>query len=158
MTHNNIDRVEAVENLFPIDGPHTPETLIAASQAIAELWRYLGHATISGTRKILTDPADAYTMVGALAAAERSSVDVLERLSTWARNIGDESTYTDRFGHDDPDGTRDQIQSNCHLIAGYLRDITNNHEVAAQRLDMAQSGLGHLYRDADDDDLSVTPE
>lgn len=154
----NTDLVAVVRDLFPTIGPHTPEQMIAAAEAIAELWRYLGHATISGTRKILTDPADAYTVTGALVAAERSSVDVLERLGIWARGIGDESTYTDHFGHDDPDGTQDQIQSVCHMTAGYFRDASNNHEVAAQRLDLAQNFLASLYRNADDDDLSVTPE
>lgn len=153
----NTDRVTAVRELFSTTGPHTPEQVIAAAEAIAELWRYLGHATTE-TRKVLANPADAYSVTGALAAAERSSVDVLGRLGIWARGIGDESTYTDHFGHDDPDGTQDQIQSVCHMAAGYFRDASNNHEVAAQRLDLAQNVLASLYRNADDDDLNVTPE
>ncbi|MEU4843161.1 hypothetical protein [Nocardia testacea] len=143
--------MHAVTDLFPTDEPHTPETLIAASRAIAELWRYLGHATISGVHKILTDPADVYSIVGALESAEHSSIQVLERLGLWARNIGDESTYTDRFGHNDPDGTADQIQSAGHYINRHLQAAARHHNIAGDQLSAAHGILSHLYRAADDD-------
>ena len=151
MAHNDIDRVQVVREMFSTNGPHTPESMIAAAEAIAELWRYLGHATISGTREILTDPADAYTLTGALAAADRSSVDVLERLALYARNIGDESTYTKHFGITDPDGSYDQIQSLMNRVTSHLREAASNQGAAAGWLDRAHSQLSFVYRDQEDD-------
>jgi hypothetical protein len=148
----NTDPVTAVQELFSTRGPHTAESVVAAAQVIAEMWRYLGHAT-NHTREVLANPADAQLVFGALASADRRSTEVLDRLSIYARNLGDESTYTDRFAHDDPDGTTDQIQSTGHTAAFWLADAANQHRPAASRLEAAADLFSHLYRTQDDDEL-----
>ncbi|MFF0529553.1 hypothetical protein ACFYT3_14285 [Nocardia amikacinitolerans] len=137
---------DLINQAFPLDGPHTADTAIAAAAAIAELWRYLGHATIGGARELLADPADACTVVGLLGDADRRADDVLYRLARYAVNVGDESTYTDHFGHDDPDGSPDQIQAGMHQAATELRAAANGHNWSALGLDRAAGWLSHIYR------------
>ncbi|MFI2473465.1 hypothetical protein [Nocardia xishanensis] len=143
---------DLINQTFPLDGPHTAETVIAAAAAIAELWRYLGHATIGGTRDLLADPADAYTVVGLLSAADLRAADVVECLARYAVHVGDESTYTDRFGHDDPDGSPDQIQAGMHQAATELRAAANGHHWSATSLDRAAGWLSHIYRNTTTDE------
>ncbi|WP_435590785.1 hypothetical protein [Nocardia sp. bgisy118] len=138
--------IDLINQAFSLDGPHTADTVIAAAAAIAELWRYLGHATIGGTRNLLADPADAYSVVGLLSVADRRATDVLERLAGYAVNVGDESTYTKHFGHDDPDGSPDQIQAGMHYAATELRQAANSRRWSASELDRAAGWLSHIYR------------
>ncbi|WP_068058156.1 hypothetical protein [Nocardia xishanensis] len=138
--------IDLINRTFPIDGPHSADTAIAAAAAIAELWRYLGHATIDGLRDLLADPANAYTIVGLLSDADRRADDVLHRLAHYAISMGDASTYTDHFGHDDPDGSPDQIQAGMHQAATELRTAANGHDWSALGLDRAAGWLSHIYR------------
>ncbi|MCP2293633.1 hypothetical protein APR11_000037 [Nocardia amikacinitolerans] len=149
---------DLINQAFPIDGPHTADTAIDAAAAIAELWRYLGHAIIGGTRNLLADPADAYTVVGLLSDADRRASDVLERLARYAVNVGDASTYTDHFGHDDPDGSPDQIQAGMHQAATELRLAGSDHDWGASRLDRAAGWLSHIYRNTTSDEGAVLGE
>ncbi|MGF6889037.1 hypothetical protein ABIA39_008508 [Nocardia sp. GAS34] len=98
------DGIDAVRRTWSTADQYTAESVAAAAGAIAELWRYLGHATIHGD--LLRDPADAHAVFVTLSAADHTSVGVLERLARYAADIGDQA---DRYGHDTPDGTADQI-------------------------------------------------
>ncbi|WP_280471830.1 hypothetical protein [Nocardia cyriacigeorgica] len=105
---------------FASDGPHTKEQLHAAAVQIVELWHYIHQAT-AASPELLDDPAEVSAMVWDLARAGHIAGEVLGRLSFWSLSVGDQSTYTDRFTHDDPDGTRDQIQSEMYHAARELR-------------------------------------
>ncbi|MFE3254269.1 hypothetical protein ACFXPS_05620 [Nocardia sp. NPDC059091] len=82
-----IDRADMVQALWPGYGPHTAESVISATDAIAELWRYLGHATRSGKTEALADPADVYTMVWNLRTAFYRASQVLDQLHSWAGDL-----------------------------------------------------------------------
>ncbi|MBF6334237.1 hypothetical protein [Nocardia transvalensis] len=138
--------IDLVRRTWRLDGPYTTESVISAAAAIAELWRYLGHSTSTGTRRLLSDPADAHTLVGQLLAADQRATDVLDRLGNWAIRMGDESTHTDRFGHDNPDGRRDQVQATAHQAADLLRCAARAHSSAGHHLEQASGWLSHLYR------------
>lgn len=136
---------------FPLEGPYSVEKLIAAAARIAELWRYLDHATTEGTRTVLADPVDVYTLVEKLVTADRRAADVLKRLSYWARNVGDESTYTNRFASADPDGTKDLIQAVMHQAATELSLSGTDHSWSASRLDRAAGWMSGIYRTGSND-------
>jgi hypothetical protein len=50
------------------DGPHSPETVRAAADQVAEMIRYLNYAAMSGSEG-LESPADVYSLLGALYTA-----------------------------------------------------------------------------------------
>ncbi|WP_040795711.1 hypothetical protein [Nocardia higoensis] len=142
----SVDRVAAVRDLFPADTVESGDdaAMVAAGQAIAYLWQYLAQGT-AGTRSVLDDPAAAGHLFAALAKAGETSVDVLGRLSFYAVNLGDQSTYSTRFAHRAPDGTWDLVQSTAHLAAGRLRIATEAHGLASHQLGVAADLFSFLY-------------
>ena len=153
MSDNNIDRVKAVQDLFPTNGPHTAEQVIAAADAIAELWRYLGHAFQGYAAKIdaLEDLSEAYRFVGNLAVAEHRSANILERLVHWAHYVGARSVGTDAYGISDPDGSIDQIESLMNRVGKHLAKAATSHLEADTALNRAHSQLSFVWTNQDDD-------
>lgn len=151
MSHNDIDPVKVVQELFPTIGPHTPEKVIAAAAVIAELWRYLGHAF--QPRAAIIEPlenlGDAYDFVGELALADHRAADVLARLTHWATYVGDRSVGTKHYGITDPDGSLDQIQSLMNRVTRYFSDSSGTHVTSAESLDRAHSQLSFVYTNDD---------
>ena len=47
----DVDGIKLVNDTWPLDGPYTPESLVSAAHAIAELYRYLAYATIGGAER-----------------------------------------------------------------------------------------------------------
>lgn len=70
--------------LFPLDGPHTPETVIGAARAVDDLVRYLNHATRG---HLLGNPADLYSVLAALSMAVMKLPQLVEQLAA----------HTDRY-------------------------------------------------------------
>lgn len=149
----NTDRVAAVRDLFPTNGPHSPEQIIEAAAVIAELWRYLGHAfrPQAGRIEPLENLSNAYSLVAELALADHRSVDILNRLAHWATYVGDRSTYSRDYGISDPDGSPDQIQSLMTRVAGLFQDSAGAHEIASGYLHRVHNQLAFVYTDAVDD-------
>ena len=140
----NTDRVTAVRELFSTDQPITRESTLAAAQAINALWDYLGHVAMV-KRSVLPDPIGIADIFDALTAADEKSADMLQNLAAYIRDIGDESTYTDRYGCLDPDGTADQIQSIAHNSVMFIYDVVDHHRSAAGRLHTAADMLSNIY-------------
>ncbi len=151
--NTNIDRVSAVQQLFPTTGPHTPDQVIAAAEAIAELWRYLGHAFQPRAAVIepLENLSDAYSFVGNLALADQRATEILQRLTYWAAYIGDRSVDTQHSGITDPDGSIDQIQSLMNRVKSGFTDASAAHELSHRYLGRAHEQLSFVFTNDDED-------
>lgn len=73
------------DNLSPIDGPHTPETVRKAAEMIADCVRYLNYAARPGAGG-LESPQDVYDLLGALSTAAGRLPQLLGQLSAWLQN------------------------------------------------------------------------
>ncbi|MBF6065417.1 hypothetical protein IU500_34355 [Nocardia terpenica] len=140
-----IDRVDAVEVLFPVEGPYTAETVVAAAGAIAWLWRYLAHATLNSASDALGGPADVYLAIGSLTSASRSAEQVLGQLVRWAVRLARTPGLThDEYKADDPEA-RDAAVTAAVLAEYYLHNAGTSTSFVARDLDKVSAALGHLY-------------
>lgn len=163
MPNDQIDRVAAVRELFPPTGPHSPESVIAAAEAISELWRYLGHAFVFGSERIksLDQVSDAYTLVGNLAEADERASTVLQRLRTWTNYVDARSidnygqVSTGRYGNTSDPITPDEVSRLMALAGRFLGQSSVHHSNSANDLRSAHSKLSYVYTvdsDGEDDD------
>ncbi|MFB8001535.1 hypothetical protein [Nocardia sp. NPDC056000] len=139
-----LDRSDAIEVLWPLRGPHTAESVVTASAAIAHLWRYLGHATIRSDTKGLAEPADVYLAISNLAVAGHSAAQVMSQFKQWTARVNDNP----RLVHDE-DLPRD-LAARGVAIAGYALDTASQQfDAVTQQLYKATGILSHLYIDHD---------
>lgn len=139
-----IDRLDVVEALWPIDGPHTAESIVIASAAIAQLWRYLAHATLRSNAEALAEPADVYLTISNLAASGNSAAQVISQLERWTSQVKDDPGL-----HHDENLPRDLV-AGAVVIAGYALDTgSQRFDAVTQQLYKAAGILSHLYIDRD---------
>ncbi|MGW4121369.1 hypothetical protein [Nocardia sp. NPDC004711] len=139
-----IDRADVIEVLWPLNGPHTADAIVTASVAIAQLWRYLAHATLRSDAEGLAAPADVFVTVNNLAISGNSAAQVLSQFNQWT----DRAKKQPELAHDE-DLPRD-LTRGAVTIAGFaLGSAANQFDVVAQQLYKAASILGHLYLDRD---------
>ncbi len=67
-----------VADLYPLDGPHTAEQVVAAARDLDGLVRYLNPATRS---YVLDNPADLHTVIGALTGAVTKLPQLVEQFA-----------------------------------------------------------------------------
>lgn len=146
------DQGKFISELWPTTGPHSAESIINAAEAIDELWRYLGHAFQGYAAKIepLENPADVYTVLGALISADMRASEVLARLGHWSEYVASRSMGTDHYGHSDDDGAADTVQSTMNTVTRHLRNAASKHVTAAEVLNLAHSQLSYVYRNPTD--------
>lgn len=82
--------------LFPIDGPHSPETTIAAARTIAGLVRYLNHAT--QRQHALEYPSDLDSVIANLHAATVGAQQLVRQLADHAARFGQDVRLYDDHG------------------------------------------------------------
>ncbi|MBL1079478.1 hypothetical protein JK358_34240 [Nocardia sp. 2] len=140
-----INRSDMVQMLWPTDGPHTPESMIAAANAIDDLWRYLAHAT-RGTSDACEQPADVYLAVGALMTSARSAMQALAQLANWAADLQDD----DGLIHDAARNDQERAIAAAAAAGNWLFDGSCDMNHLAQHLEKASAELSHLYIDRDD--------
>ena len=147
---SDLDARDIISKTWSIDGPHTTDSIYAAADAIAELWRYLGHATFA--RYTDLEPYHLYDILGALKPADERSVDVLNRLSDRAAQIASNAT---EYGKDWAQYGDDVDTS--HLVTPAMTDVADdiraaamNHRAAATTLGTAQSATDGVYRKDDE--------
>ncbi len=86
-----------VADLYPLDGPHTAEQVIAAARDVDNLVRDLNHATRGHALDV---PADLYTVLGALVGAVSKLPQLLEQAAAHAdRYTTTAGLYDDRGGN-----------------------------------------------------------
>ncbi|MFE3958585.1 hypothetical protein ACFXPS_30980 [Nocardia sp. NPDC059091] len=135
-----IDRTDMVQALSPLEGPHTAESVVAASMAVAELWRYLAHATRYSTAEALTDPADVSVAVGNFVAGMRSADQVLGQLSYWAQRLTENPALAD--DRDRANVTR--AVAATEEVASWLVEARDDMSMVVRDLGEVSADLGHL--------------
>ncbi len=84
-----------VDAQFPTDGPHSPDQVVAAAEAVAHLVLYLNHAT---QRPELEGP-DLHRVLAAVADAGQQLPQLVQQLGHTAERLTDDPTlYDDRGG------------------------------------------------------------
>jgi len=138
-------RPEQIEALFPVDGPHTTESVLAATAGWAHLARYLAHAT----HRTPTAAPDLYGPVTALATGAASTGQALHQLvGLIDRCAADATLRTDSLGvATDPM----ELALDASITT---EDAANQLTEAADRLAHAADHLSRLYHhhDGPDDD------
>ncbi|MCU1646406.1 MAG: hypothetical protein JWN03_6681 [Nocardia sp.] len=144
-----IDRADIVNALWPMDGPHTAESVIAAADTIEDLWRYLAHATRRSDSGALAAPADVYVSLSRLVTSVRSAEQVFSQLARWADRLQNKT----RLAHDGERSGDHWLAINAAAeAAGWLSKARAVTELLGRNLDQANSSLSHLYIDADEEE------
>ncbi len=126
------DRVDKAAALFPLDGPYSPDVTTDAARTIAELVRYLNHAT--QTERALEYPSQLSTTVAALRRAVHGMDQLCEQLAEHAVRVGrDARLYDDRGGN--PATTAAEVIGGLRTTATLLPDVENALRGAARAAD-----------------------
>jgi hypothetical protein len=104
MCHDIEDLADVIPAYFPVDGPHSDETLSHAAAGVYELVRYLNHATLSPNSPALEWAATTHRVLAGLSAATYGMDQLLRQLdaATAVQQINP-TLYDDR--HDRPAST-----------------------------------------------------
>jgi hypothetical protein len=140
MCQHTENLAEVITTYFPVDGPHSDETLSHAAAAIAELVRYLNHATLNPNSPALEWAATTYRVLSGLNAAT-SSLDQLTRQLDAALRAqqANSSLYDDR---------RDRPASaTATEVRAALMSARVALGTAAEHLQIAANAASHLGND-----------
>lgn len=148
-----IDGVQLINDNWPLNGPHTPDSLISAAQAVAELYRYLAHATIGDAEQAVPNIPDTYPAFGALTTAARSNQQALQQLATRLDHFAD---FDPNIRHDEGDDTEGNRAAAMLIDAAeYLRAASSAAGQMGADFSHASGQLSHIYHlDADATDLA----
>lgn len=86
MADHGIDRGEAVDEIWPYDGPHSAESVRTAASALSDLVRYLNNATQPGAARSTLPWANSIdSIVSSLKASVYGLDQLVDQLSAAAR-------------------------------------------------------------------------
>lgn len=141
--HREIRDVDDLaDELLPVDGPHTPDGVLAAAGLISELVRRLNHATLpERTDRSLPYPAAVDSVVGRLQGALGSMPQLLGQL---ARRL-DELAHDPRLYDDRGAGAADPPSEVATFAAEMLRsEAVAYAKMTTQALRVVRANTNHL--------------
>ncbi len=96
---------DVIEEHFPYDGPHTPETVRDAARGISKLVRYVNNATGpgNGTTSLPYAP-HTYRLLGSVHATVDGLDQLLEQIATAMNRHANDATLRDDRGADSDAG------------------------------------------------------
>lgn len=132
---------EVVEDHFPYDGPHTPETVVNAARGISALVRYLNNATGPGNgAESLRYGPTAWRLLGSLNTTTTELDQLLEQLADALNQRADDPTMYDDRGSSYP--AADTARDAASRISEARRALSGPQQQIAAA--WAESGhLGH---------------
>jgi hypothetical protein len=138
-----MDRVDEAMTAWPLDGPYDPERTVDAARTIAELVRYLNHATAPWkTGDCLQFPSHLGSVVANLRGALYGLEQLGGQLAHHARRFGERpGLYDDRGG--DPAETVATVEAALGLFAGDIvdrSDLLGRAHEAANHLGIREEG------------------
>lgn len=134
MSGRTDDVAATIEALFPYDGPHTPDRVRAAAEAVSALVRYLNNATRRGDS--IRQPSDLAQIVGYLSGATAGLPQTLSQLAQHARRI---ARWADVY--DDRGSDPGVVATDCGM---HLQVAATNTAAAAQLLAAAHDAASRL--------------
>ncbi|MEV6769927.1 hypothetical protein AB0N05_15000 [Nocardia sp. NPDC051030] len=145
-TPDPIDGADVVHRHWPLDGPYTAESLVAAADAMGELNRYLAHATICNPQETLPSAPGAYPLFGNLAHSTHTQGEVLQNLARWSVGLAqDPSLRHDQQRSAEASTSEHTAQVAAEAAAAELRDAADTAGQLGRQLDRVQGLIGHLY-------------
>lgn len=138
--------IEVVGAHWPLDGSHSPERIESAAVALAELVRYLNHATLP-QHAVLTGAAHVAGLLGSLATAAQREERLCQQLSEWTRRLADDPTVRHDRAGDDAELSRQMAGTAATEAAGHLREAADVAEELAAALVRARSRVERLSHD-----------
>jgi hypothetical protein len=142
-----VNPVDAVAGAFPI-GVYEEDLVVAAGRTLAEVVRYLNHATASGEVG-LSSTDGLYQLVGALDVTMRRLPQLLEQLSARTRALGEvPGLAVDSLGPVPVGGAREVARlafeelAAASTAAGYSGWYLDRAHVLLSRLYLSGSGGG----------------
>jgi hypothetical protein len=145
MSHHSHDRElpdgrALIETAFPLAGPFDAGRVIAAGAALAELTRYMAHATYH--RRGPRCAPDWYPVLGSLATATHSTRQVYQQIAERLADLAADPTL--RVDARGPDESPAALASWAGELLGSAADYLT---VLASLVDQAQSAVGRLYHE-----------
>jgi methyl-accepting chemotaxis protein len=138
-----VDGIKLVNEAWPLDGPYSPESLLSASQAIAELYRYLARATIDGAKTAVPNIPDAYPAFGALMTAANSAEQVMQQLAARVERFAE---FDPTVRHDSNSNVEGNQAADALLDAAeYLHSAAGSAGQMGADLSRASGQLSHIY-------------
>lgn len=125
------DRVDDIMAQFPLDGPYDPERTVDAARTIAELVRYLNHATPPWkSADCLEFPSQLGSLLGGLSAGVHNLVQLVDQLRQHADRFGQmPALYDDAAG--DPQETVAEVEVSLRTAWANLRPAAHALSQAA---------------------------
>jgi len=137
---------EIVGAHWPLDGPHRPELIESAAVALAELVRYLAHAT-QPQHELLTEAPRVAGLLGSLATAAHREKQLCRQLSVSARGLADDPTVRHDLGRDNDEPSRQMAATAAHKAAAELGFAVDVAEELGGFLDRARREVEWLSHD-----------
>lgn len=128
---------------WPMDGPHTPESVESAVVAVSELVRYLNRATLPDKGVLIEAPHGA-GVIGSLATAAHRQVQLCRQLAARARTVATDPTVRHDLCGDDAERSRQMAARSAMVSAAALDDAAAALVQLAARLDVAHTGIDLL--------------
>lgn len=143
------DGADVVQQHWPYDGPHSPERLADALDALSALVRYANNATT--TPDGLGYAPQVYTALGGFTEAMQRVPQLTGQLSSWAYRTVSDVTVRHDLHRGDSDRGEHAGQQTAGTAYEYLREASIQAEMLGDTLAKARSELAHLCHDLPDD-------
>lgn len=127
--------MSAIQSLFPLDGPHSRESVTAAARSVGELVRYLNHAT----QEVELTPPELAQVVAELGRAVGMLPQLLSQLGGQVRQVRDHP----RLGCDTGTPAAGVGFANWAIL--HLDEAFGHTRRAGAELQYARNDLSHLY-------------
>ncbi len=145
--------LDVVEAHWPVDGPRTAERIESAAVALAELVRYLNHATMP-QGGALTEAPHGAGVLGSLATAAHREVQLCRQLASWARRVAADPTVRHDRERGDAERSRQLAATSATEAAAELRFAVDIAEELGSYLDRARSRVDCLSHPEGGGDLA----
>lgn len=133
-----MSRSDEIEELFPVDGPHSRESVIEAARGLSHLVRYLNHATQN--RKAMEWGSTTYSVLGNLNSVTYGLNQLLDQLGEALHEYGQDPTaYDDR--RDRP------AAETASQVRALLMEARTHFALVRHRIEKAHGEASHLGND-----------
>ncbi len=138
------DRVDEAMTLWPWGGPYDPESTVDAARTIAELVRYLNHATPPWkTADCLQYPSHLGSVIANLRAALAGMEQLSRQLAKHAERFADDPALYDDGGHNPIDtvATVSIELDRVRALVAHTADALGRAHEAVDRLGIREGDL-----------------
>lgn len=137
---------EVIGAHWPLAGPHDPELMESAAEAIAELVRYLNHTTLAQHGGLI-GAQHAAGLLGSLATAAHREKRLCQQLAAWVGDLPADSTVRHDLCRDEPERSHQMAVTAARKAAAELGFAVDVAEELGSFLDRAHREVEWLCHD-----------